>query len=216
MLPVLYSFRRCPYAIRARMAIRYSNVTVELREVDLKNKPQQLLSCSAKATVPVLQLDDNTVIDESLDIMMWALAQSDPDNWLTDTGNSDTRLTNKQIDLVDKNDGEFKTSLDKYKYADRHDIQQTGYYRQQCETFLIELDALLAKNTYLNGSHVTLTDVAVFPFIRQFANVDKEWFAQCPYARLRQWLNQLLLSPLFTSTMKKYPVWQPGDIKQTF
>ena len=204
MPPVLYSFRRCPYAIRARMTLAYSGQTVELREVVLKNKPPEMLNISAKGTVPVLQLTDGTVIDESLDIMQWALSKSDPDNWLNQTNGT-------APDWIKTNDTEFKHWLDRYKYADRYPEATMADYRQQAMQFITQLDSQLAQTPYLSGNQISLADVAVFPFIRQFAHVDYGWFEQQPYPHLQRWLRDWLNSALFTSVMDKYPAWQTDD-----
>nr|WP_087148141.1 glutathione S-transferase [Crenothrix polyspora] len=200
-LPVLYSFRRCPYAMRVRLAIAYAGIAVEIREIQLKQKPMQMLALSPKGTVPVLQLPDGTVFEESLDIMRWALAQNDPDNWLA----FDTESEN----LIQWNDGDFKYYLDRYKYADRYPEFSERYYRHQAEIFLVELEGRLIHNPYLGGSRCCLLDVAIFPFIRQFAAVDSAWFAASDYQHLNNWLNGFLASDLFVSVMAKHPVWNP-------
>jgi len=202
MLPILYSFRRCPYAIRARMAIAYASIDLELREVSLANKPAEMIALSPKGTVPVLQLE-NKVIDESLEVMRWALAQSDPDNWLApecETG---------QFVLIEENDHWFKDWLDKYKYWDRFPQQSQQAYRSYAEQFIERLDLRLKENTYLFGAKICIADIAIFPFIRQFAFVDKPWFDQTDYTSVQRWLNALLTSSLFVQVMKKQPVWQP-------
>ena len=198
-LPILYSFRRCPYAIRARLAIIYAGIPVEIREVQLKQKPAQMLAISAKGTVPVLQLPDGEVIDESLDIMHWALAQHDPEHWL-DAGEDSEKL-------IQWNDGDFKYYLDRYKYADRYPEFPKNYYRSQAEVFLAELESKLSQHPYLGGSHFSLLDAAIFPFMRQFAAVDRLWFHSSDYRHLNNWLNGLLVSDLFVSVMVKHPVW---------
>ena len=201
-LPILYSFRRCPYAMRARLAIAYSNIDVELREVDLGNKPQAMLLISPKATVPVLQLENGKVLDESLDIMLWALQQNDPEHWLKVAS-----LANAQA-LIRRNDEQFKYYLDRYKYADRYPAYSELYYRQQAELFLTDLEGLLTQSVFLCGEHFSLADAAILPFIRQFCAVDPAWFKASPYPALRQWLNHFLASPLFEQVMIKYPCWQ--------
>jgi len=212
-LPILYSFRRCPYAMRARMAIRYSMVQVELREVVLKNKPQAMLEASPKATVPVLVLSDRQVIDESRDVMMWALKQSDKANWYFGLGQE----RQFQIDqLLDINDNDFKPNLDKYKYAVRFPEFPEITYRQQGEVFLSSLEQRLANQAYLCGDQLCLTDIAIFPFIRQFAHVDIQWFEQSDYHNLQKWLNRFKASELFKSIMDKYPAWRPGDTRTVF
>jgi glutathione S-transferase len=198
-LPILYSFRRCPYAMRARLAIAYAGIAVEIREVELKNKPEQMLALSPKGTVPVLHLPDNTVLEESLDIMRWALAQHDPDNWL--------RASVDEQKLIQLNDGDFKYYLDRYKYADRYPEFSARYYRAQAEVFLAELEHKLEQHKYLAGPRCSLLDASVFPFIRQFAAVNNEWFGTSQYQHLNNWLNNWVASDLFASIMTKYPVW---------
>lgn len=193
--PILYSYRRCPYAMRARMALRYAGISVETREVVLGDKPRHMLAVSPKGTVPVLVLPDGKVIDESLDIMAWALAQQDPDGWLTDN-----RLFQE---LITENDSSFKRALDQYKYAARFPEQSAEVYRQQGERFLARLEALLSEHAYLLSEKLTQADVAIFPFIRQFSMVDRDWFAEAPYPHLRQWLAGLLDSELFNAVMQK-------------
>ncbi len=205
--PLLYSFRRCPYAIRARLALRVSGIQVTLREVVLADKPAALRACSAKATVPVLVVNHQHVIDESVAIMVFALKQNDPQEWLV----TDADLAAECQRLIAYNDGEFKSHLDHYKYADRFPNQPMEVYRAQGESFLSELEAKLAISPYLLCERPTFADMAIMPFIRQFANVDKEWFEQRPYPHLQAWLMELLRQPLFTSVMDKYKQWQEGD-----
>ncbi len=207
-LPVLYSFRRCPYAMRARLAIAVSGTQVELREVVLKNKPEEMLVASPKGTVPVLMLADGTVIDESLDIMRWALDNSDLDNLLCN-GNPEKQAT--IAELIKENDHTFKQHLDHYKYFDRFPEQPQSYYREQAEITLLKLEHKLKQHTFLAGSEYSLADLAIFPFIRQFAHVDKQWFDATPYPALQKWLGYFLESELFNSIMKKYPQWNNGD-----
>ncbi len=208
-LPILYSFRRCPYAIRARMAIAVSRLSVELREVVLKNKPEAMLSISPKATVPVLQLEDG-VIDESLDVMQWALQQSDPLN----LGLLDTHI--KGPDLIASNDGEFKSWLDLYKYADRHPEMTAIEYRAKACEFLGRLEQQLEQHRFLLGEDLTFTDIAIFPFIRQFAYVDIAWFQSSDFPKLIAWLNSLLESELFLNVMEKYQAWEENTIGVEF
>ncbi|WPN77106.1 glutathione S-transferase [Pseudomonas germanica] len=191
----LYSFRRCPYAMRARMALRYSNVPVEIVEVSLKAKPAAMLAISPKGTVPVLDAGGQ-VIDESLEIMRWALAQNDPQDWLLD---GDSRIA----ELIEANDQGFKVHLNRYKYAERYPEQPMEIYRAEGALYLQRLEELLEGREYLLGDHPSLADIALLPFVRQFAHVDREWFAQTPYVRLQAWLLRFLESELFTSIMKK-------------
>lgn len=201
-LPILYSYRRCPYAMRARMAIWVANIQVEVREISLREKPAHLLQISPKGTVPVLQLPDGTVLEQSLDIMQWALVQSDPQGWL----NADPEAVNALITI---NDGDFKKTLDRYKYPDRYPEHPQELYRQQGEQFLQRLEAALEQHDYLLGDKPSMADVAIFPFIRQFSAVDAEWFASSAYPKLRDWLEGWLQSPLFETVMQKYPTYTP-------
>ncbi|RON61436.1 glutathione S-transferase [Pseudomonas fluorescens] len=191
----LYSFRRCPYAMRARMALRYCAVPVEIVEVSLKAKPAEMLAISPKGTVPVLDAGGQ-VIDESLEIMRWALAQHDPQGWLLE---GDPRIA----ELIEANDQVFKVHLNRYKYAERYPEQPMEVYRAEGALFLQRLDELLTDREYLLADHASLADIALLPFVRQFAHVDREWFAQTPYVRLQAWLQRFLESDLFTSIMKK-------------
>ncbi len=199
--PVLYSFRRCPYAIRARMALFNSDIELEIHEVSLKNKPPAMLDVSSKGTVPVL-VTDTKVVDESLDIMLWALNINDPDGWYSEYSEADKKIA---MQLISQNDEEFKGWLDKYKYADRHPEFEQDYYREKCENYLWILETALQKSTYLMGDTVSLADMAIFPFIRQFSMVDQQWFDRCPFPNTRRWLTSLLGSPLFARVMAKTP-----------
>jgi glutathione S-transferase len=203
MLPTLYSFRRCPYAIRSRMALKYAGQATELREVSLKDKPLAMIRVSSKQTVPILIDLDGTVLDESMDIMFWALLQNDPDKWLA--------LVDQSALLIEKNDFEFKPWLDKYKYSVGYPEHTQSYYRDKSGEFLDILNSRLSANTYLIDQHVRLADIAIFPFIRQFAFVDKAWFDDAPYPKLKNWLDYWLESPLFNSVMQKHPIWQEGN-----
>ncbi len=200
--PLLYSFRRCPYAMRARLALYGSGMEVELREVVLRDKPVELRELSPKATVPVLVTVEGQVIDESLDIMLWALRQSDPEKWLL----HDTELKKVMV-LIDQNDGQFKHWLDHYKYADRFPEYPASYYREQAEVFIATLEQRLTCQRYLMADRLSVADVAIFPFIRQFAHVDKPWFDQAPYPNVLRWLADLLESSWFVDVMVKYSQW---------
>ena len=191
--------------MRARLGILFSGLQVELREVTLKNKPAQMLAISPKGTVPVLRLADGAVIDESRDIMVWALEQQDPQGLL------DATILDQANALIEKNDNEFKHWLDRYKYADRHvDMTQTEY-RQRGEAFLQVLETLLERSSYLLGKDPSIADIGVMPFVRQFAHVDRDVFGKLPYPHLQRWLQRWLEHPLFLQTMIKLPVWQEGD-----
>jgi glutathione S-transferase len=210
MLPVLYSFRRCPYAIRARMTLLYTAQQVELREVFLGNKPAQMLHASAKGTVPVLVFPDGTVLQESVDVMHWALRIQDPDNWWREESAAEINS------LLEQNDFDFKQQLDRYKYWQRYPEHPQQYYREKAEEFLRLLEQKLQTNAYLLNENVSFADVAIFPFIRQFAFADKPWFEQAPYPRLQHWLQSFLDSDLFKGVMKKSPAWHLNDAPLLF
>jgi glutathione S-transferase len=202
--PVLYSFRRCPYAMRARMAIYQANIKCELREVVLKEKPEAMLLLSEKGTVPVLLTPEQEVIDQSCDVMHWALNQNDPDHWLNEDA-SQSQL------LIDYNDNEFKHFLDRYKYHVGYPEQSQEYYRENAESFLKLIEKQLNENEgiALLGNRISFADIAIFPFIRQFAMVDIEWFKNSPYDAIKKWFSSIEQSELFQNCMKKYEKWQP-------
>ena len=200
--PILYSFRRCPYAIRARMVLSYMEVSVDLREVLLNERPQSLYKISSKGTVPVLLLNDGKVLDESLDIMLWAIKQGEQKLY-------EDKL-NEQNQLIKYNDTKFKYWLDKYKYHVRYLEHSREYYQGKCSKTLAEYDIRLRKNAYLMGDRIRLADIAIFPFIRQCANVDQNWFNN-KYPNLNQWLEIWKESRLFKSVMMKYNQWRLGD-----
>jgi len=191
--------------MRARLGVLFAGLQVELREVTLKNKPGQMLAISPKGTVPVLRLADGAVIEESRDIMVWALEQQDPQGLL------DATVLDQANALIEQNDNEFKYWLDRYKYADRHVEMTQAEYRQRGEAFLQVLESLLKSRTYLLGDDPTIADIGVMPFVRQFAHVDRDVFSQLPYPNLQRWLQGWLEHPLFLQTMIKLPVWQEGD-----
>ena len=203
--PILYSFRRCPYAMRARMALAYAGIVCEHREIVLRNKPAAMLTASPKGTVPVLVLPSGQVLDESLGIMDWALTQAKLQQWLRPT------TVRSQQDWLQDNDGPFKKLLDKYKYADRHPAQSAQAYREQALPYLAAIDSALHSARWLHGDSIGICDIALFPFVRQFAMVDAEWFSQCTFAALKCWLEVLLHIPLFVAVMKKYKPWKPED-----
>jgi glutathione S-transferase len=205
--PVLYSFRRCPYAMRARMAIAASGRRCELREVVLRDKPAELLAASPKGTVPVLVDVDGTVIDQSLDIMLWALRRNDPEGWLQ----PERATLDEMLALVAECDGEFKRDLDGYKYPERHPGADTAAHRARGALFLMRLEDRLAAARCLHGDHVALADIAIAPFVRQFAQVDAAWFDQQPWPRLKAWLAARLQAPLFARVMDKHPAWRSGQ-----
>ncbi len=199
--PILYSFRRCPYAMRARMAVVVSGIQVELREVVLRDKPPELVEASPKATVPVLALPDSIVIDESLNIMRWALGQNDPQDW----------LAGDDADLIAQNDGPFKAALDRYKYPHRFELENGIAQRDTGLVFLNQLNAILQTSSFLKNDSPTLADIAIFPFVRQFAATDRAWFDAQPLTGLQRWLSDLIASDLFAHIMHRYPRWRTGD-----
>ncbi len=208
-LPRLYSFRRCPYAMRARLGIVFAELQVELREIVLKNKPAQMLAVSPKGTVPVLELAEGgsatrRVIEESSEILEWALQQNDPHGLLK------TDLVSAHA-LIEQNDQQFKHWLDRYKYADRYPQFSQREYRQQGEVFLQVLEELLGKNSYLLGDTISIADIGIMPFVRQFAHVDRDVFDRLPYPYLQQWLKDWLEHPAFQQVMIKCTPWQDGD-----
>lgn len=206
-LPILYSFRRCPYAMRTRAALIASGIGVELREVELRNKPAAMLAASPKGSVPVLVLPDGKVIDESWDIMLWALRQHDPHQWL----GKDECHAQATLPWLTENDTTFKYNLDHYKYPERFPGQPQATYRSAGEQFLQRLEQRLSATPFLLGETFTLADAALLPFVRQFAAVDNDWFATAPYPAVRAWLKPFTSSELFALVMQKFPVWQPGD-----
>ena len=199
-LPILYSFRRCPYAMRARMALLVSGQPCVLREVALRAKPAEMIMASVKATVPVLVLPDGQVIDESLDIMRWALARNDPEDW----------LSAEDPALVAENDGPFKQHLDCYKYPNRHG-SDPAEHRAMGLVFLISLEARLVEHANLCRESRSFADIAVMPFVRQFAATDQSWFEAQSLPRLKAWLARHQEAPLFLQAMLRVPPWQAGD-----
>ena len=212
--PILYSYRRCPYAMRARMALYLSAIQVEQREIVFWNKPAPMLEASPKGTVPVLVLADGRVIDESRDIMLWAFEHASQlgnqacSNWLPQERESRQKMDR----WIDQNDDEFKEWLDRYKYADRFPEQEAAIYRQGGEQFLQAVEQALSVQAYLLGDALTMTDIALFPFVRQFVNVDKVWFESADYPKLKAWLSELLESAFFLAVMKNRPAWELDDV----
>ena len=190
------------------MALKYAGIKAELREVELSNMPPQALAVSPNATVPVLVLPDGTVNDESWDIVKWALQQNDPDGWL---GENNEYTLDAEI-LIETNDFSFKEDLDHYKYADRFPEHSKEHYRTACEEFIEELEDMLSENKYLLANRMTLADVGVFPFVRQFSLVDKEWFDQSPYPAVQRWLQALIDSELFQQVFQKHALWKEGAV----
>ena len=210
-LPILYSFRRCPYAIRARLALKVSGASVALREVLLRDKPAELVACSPKATVPVLHLPDGRVLEQSLEIMRWALQARDPQGWVRADEQAEVQA------LIDLNDGPFKQALDRYKYAPRDADRSSLAYRDEAVALLlVPLNARLAHHRFLLRDSPSLADMAIVPFVRQFAAVDAAWLSSAPLPHLRSWVQRITASPLFVSVMTQYAAWQPGDAEVVF
>lgn len=206
MRPVLYSFRRCPYAMRARLAVASSGIEVELREILLRDKAAAFLEASPKGTVPVLVGD--TVIEESIEVMDWALAQSDPEGMLY--GGAAAR------NLVERCEVEFKGHLDRFKYAVRYENVDPEEERKLASVYLRELDGLLADREYLFGDRIGFADIGIAPFVHQFANTDRAWFNAQDWVRLRDWLDRFVDSDRFANIMTKYPKWEVGDAVTVF
>ena len=204
--PVLYSFRRCPYAMRARMALHDVGIQCEIREVSLKHNPQALLDISPKATVPVLQLPDGDILDESFDIMRQALTRCDPDGWWPEP----QPLQEQIVALVEQNDGVFKYHLDRYKYPDRFNSDPDAHFAE-AQLLLADLNQRLQVHRWLTGESVSLADVALFPFVRQFAATDRDRFYRAGFVSLTRWLDHWLADERFTAIMQKRSPWQTGE-----
>lgn len=212
--PILYSFRRCPYAMRARMAIAASGVECRLREVVLRDKPQEMLDASPKGTVPVIVEPGGQVIEESLDVMAWALSQNDAEDWL-----SPELGTREEMEaLIAECDGPFKRALDRYKYPNRYEGEGIMRDEQRAlgQSFLDKLNTQLSDRPQLFGPRVSYADIAIFPFIRQFANTDRTWFDALDLPHLQAWLEGHLDSPRFKQIMPKFPQWKTGDEEPVF
>ena len=200
-LPILYSYRRCPYAMRARMALKLAGIDVEIREISLREKPAHMLQVSPKGTVPVLALEDGSVIEQSLDIMQWALKEH------TLLANTNAVFRESVLALIAENDGAFKRALDAYKYPERYPNKTQTQHRADGEVFLQKLENMLQDNVYLFGATPSLADIAIFPFVRQFVAVDAAWFDLAPYPKLQLWLKGFIDSELFISIMEKQPTY---------
>jgi len=207
-LPILYSLRNCPYAMRARVAIYYAKQKVALRDLVLSNKPAEMLAVSPKGTVPVLVLDNELaqpkVIDESLDVMLWALGQSDPDDFLHCES---PHLLAEMLSLISQFDNEFKKCFDKYQCAKRYHEDSLENDRAACEKYILALEERLQRNDFLMSNKASLADIALLPFIRKFSKVERQWYLQSPYPKLRTWLNNYLQSRMFSKVMSQYPLW---------
>jgi len=185
------------------MALAYSNVSLEIREISLRDRPEELYKASTKGTVPVLIISNDTVIDESLEIILWTLKNNPNQTWISDD-------SNLEMDLINENDTNFKKWLDKYKYHDRHPENPKQYYREKCQQILSEYEEKLNVNTYLLKNEISIADIAIFPFVRQFAHVDYGWFSS-NYNSLKIWLETIASSELFLSIMDKHETWNKSD-----
>jgi len=205
--PILYSFRRCPFAMRARLALIVSNRVCELREVVLRDKPQEMLKISPKGTVPVLIDIDGRILDESMDIMLWALTQYDPEKWLIPEIGSMAEM----LELIANFDHGFKYHLDRYKYPNRYPGIDAEVNRNEASLYLDQLNEKLSTKKYLFGHRVALADMAIAPFIRQFAHTDQGWFNAQSWVYLQAWLSGFIDAEIYNSVMKKYPKWEAGN-----
>lgn len=210
--PILYSFRRCPYAMRARLALAASGTVCGLREVVLARKPAALLDASPKGTVPVLVLQDGTVLEQSLEIMLWALRRDDPQQWLPATA----QALEHTLRLIAECDGGFKANLDRYKYPNRYALADGLAHRTEGAQFLQVLDTHLRTHRYLAGDHFGLADAAIAPFVRQFAHTDTAWFASQPWPHLQPWLVAFEASGDYARVMDKFDAWAEGQALQLF
>ncbi|MEP1441558.1 MAG: glutathione S-transferase [Hyphomicrobiales bacterium] len=205
--PVLYTFRRCPYAMRARMGIYASGIKMEWRELVLRDKPEHMVEISPKATVPVVQTPDGTVIDESFDVMVWALGQNDPHDWLP----LNAEMKQRSDELIEECDTSFKHHLDRYKYPNRYEGVDAIESRDAAVEILTKWNGYLARHENLLGDKPRLADYATFPFVRQFANVNRDWFDGLDLPHLQAWLERHLTSKIFADIMLKQKPWKPDD-----
>lgn len=203
-LPILYSLRNCPYAMRARIAIFKAKKTVILRDIVLSDKPKEMITASPKATVPVIVLPNGTVIDESFDVMLWALTEHDPDDLLQ---SKNPQFLTTMLNIIKSFDQNFKACLEQYKCAKRYRENNISECRAACEQYIQTLEVRLTEHDFLLSDKESLADIALLPFIRQFARIERQWYLQSPYPKVRQWLNNYLQSPMFTKVMAKYPLW---------
>ena len=205
--PTLYSFRRCPYAMRARLALRLCKIECIIREISLKAKNTEFLRVSPKATVPVLVLPNGEVLEESLDIIYWSLEQNDPSK--LKANNQLGRKTSKLIELFDT---EFKFHLDRYKYSSRYNIQNSQVHRDKAREILVQINTMLKGKNYIGGKNISLLDISILPFVRQFRIADMKWFDNnLGLDNVNKWLNIFLNSDLLASIMTKYKVWEIDD-----
>jgi len=206
--PILYAFRRCPYVMRTRIVLSYSNISYILRGIELKNKPSSMLEITEKATVPVMQFPDGNVLDNSLDIIYYALEKNDPEHWF----DLPTEEKDKIRNLIALYDTEFVYLLNRYKYFEKHPEKTQEEYRENIETdFLVEMNSLLESQSYIMSDNISLADIAIFPLMRQFAFADKEWFFNSEYGNIIRWIESFLEHSIFKQIMEKHPIWQEGE-----
>ena len=217
-LPILYSFRRCPYAMRARIAIKLCNIKVELREVLLKKIPDEMSKISPKSTVPVLLLPNGIVLEESLDVMNWAFNKKDID-YISNSKNKNQKIINTFISKFDK---KFKHHLDRYKYFPRfkneNNIKNPKHHRNECLKILLEVENLLKNNSlWIFDNYPSYLDIAILPFVRQYRIADMNWFDnEMPLNNVRNWLNRFLVWNTFEEIMVKNPLWKNSQNKTYF
>ncbi|SMY34886.1 glutathione S-transferase [Photobacterium andalusiense] len=211
--PILYSLRQCPYAIRARLGLRLAEQDVEIRDISLKDKPIEMMAVTSKGTVPLLVLNNGDYIDESLNIMIWALNQHDPQNILLADS---SHLFTDMINLIARNDCKYIAALEHYKADIRYHNQNITIYRNLCRSFLDDLEDRLNKHRFFMGDNPSLADYAILPFIRQFSHVERQWFRHAPYPRLQAWLEMHYQDPIFSQIMKKYPRWQSSNTSTSY
>lgn len=206
-VPILYTLRQCPYAIRARLSLILAELEFEQRDIDLRRKPAEMLDITQKGTVPLLVLENGDYIDESLEIMIWALNKNDPHNLLLSHA---PHFFPEMLSLIARNDHKYISALDHYKADARYHNPEVPIYRKLCESFLTDLENRLSNHQYLMTDTLSLADYAILPFIRQFSHIERQWFRQTDYPNIKQWLSSLYQDPIFSKAMKKYPLWDNG------
>lgn len=204
---ILYSFRRCPYAMRARLALAACQISYELREISLKNKPEEFLQTSPKGTVPVLVLEEGTLIDESLDVVHWAIKQSDPEN----LGNLSDDQKSLGQHLIEALSADFTPALRRYKYFENYPEKTQQDYRLEAESYLKKLEEALSKTAYLVSDHLSYVDYIIFPFVRQCARVEENWFIDAGFDHLQKWWLEINESAVFQKVMQKYDLWDSSS-----
>ena len=209
-IPILFSFRRCPYAMRARIAIKLCNLECEIREINLKLKNKEFLELSPKGTVPVLVLPDDKIIEESMDIIHWAISNNDPYNLKL----KNLEIYNKDMDLISIFDNEFKYHLDRYKYNSRYKGINKEEHKYKARDLLVNLNNSLKEKQWLNGENISISDISILPFIRQYRIADIKWFDEkLELPNINRWLDKFLNSKIFNNVMKKYKIWETTDPK---